>query len=36
VVLPRPGCGAGELDWTRFVRPALTALLDDRFVAITF
>jgi hypothetical protein len=35
VVLPRPGCGAGELSWDD-VRPLLEAILDDRFKAITF
>lgn len=35
VVLPRPGCGAGELSWDE-VRPILSAILDDRFYAITF
>jgi len=36
VLLPRPGCGAGELDWAQDVRPLLCGLLDDRFTAITF
>jgi len=35
VVLPRPGCGAGELSW-ELVRAKLQEVLDDRFVAITF
>ncbi len=35
VVLPRPGCGAGELNWAK-VGPILSAILDDRFHAITF
>lgn len=35
VVLPRPGCGAGELYW-QTVGPSLHAILDDRFYAITF
>jgi O-acetyl-ADP-ribose deacetylase (regulator of RNase III) len=35
VVLPYPGCGAGELEWIR-VRPVLEGILDDRFTAITF
>lgn len=34
VVIPRPGCGAGELLWTD-VQPVLRAHLDDRFVIIT-
>jgi hypothetical protein len=35
VILPRPGCGAGELAWTE-VEPLLQGILDDRFSAITF
>lgn len=33
VVLPRPGCGNGGLDW-KDVRPRL-AILDDRFLIVT-
>lgn len=35
IYLPRPGCGAGELDYAD-VKPALSALLDDRFYVSTF
>ena len=35
VVLPRPGCGAGELDYYKDVRPILEQL-DNRFHIITF
>ena len=34
VVVPRPGCGGGGLDWS-VVRPLLAAVLDDRFAIIT-
>ena len=36
IVLPRPGCGAGDLDWNSTVKPALTGILDNRFSVITF
>jgi hypothetical protein len=36
VVLPRPGCGAGELSWTGQIRDMLAGILDDRFWVITF
>ena len=35
IVIPRPGCGAGELSWED-IGPALHKVLDDRFFAITF
>jgi len=35
IVLPRPGCGAGELEWED-VKPELDKILDDRFYAITY
>ncbi len=35
VVIPRPGCGAGELDW-KAIKPLLDEILDDRFYSITF
>lgn len=34
VVLPRPGCGNGGLDWDA-VRPLIESVLDDRFTVIT-
>lgn len=35
IILPRVGCGAGELDWLT-VEPILSDILDDRFVAVTY
>jgi len=35
VLIPRPGCGAGQLSWDD-VCPVLNGILDDRFVAVTF
>ena len=34
VVLPKPGCGAGELDWEKQVKPLVADLLDNRFYII--
>ena len=36
VVLPRPGCGAGGLNWEDEVRPLIAQILDERFWVITF
>ena len=35
VVIPRPGCGLGQLNWNE-VRPICDRWLDDRFFIITF
>lgn len=35
VVLPRPGCGGGGLDWSE-VSPLLAPVLDDRFLVVTW
>lgn len=35
VVIPRPGCGNGGLDWAD-VRPRIESILDDRFHVITW
>lgn len=35
VILPRPGCGNGQLTWN-VVSPAIANILDDRFYVITF
>lgn len=35
VVLPRIGCGAGELDW-KDIKPLCEKYLDDRFTAMTW
>ena len=35
VVMGQPGCGNGGLDWDD-VRPILSEILDDRFVAVTY
>jgi hypothetical protein len=36
ILLPRPGCGNGGLDWGRLVGPAVSQILDDRVVIVTW
>jgi hypothetical protein len=35
VILTRPGCGLGGLNWETQVKPAIKDILDDRFYIIT-
>jgi|TARA_R100001530_G_scaffold49140_1_gene36797 hypothetical protein len=35
IFLPRPGCGAGELNWTE-IKPLLNEILDNRFHSVTY
>ena len=35
IVIPRPGCGAGELNW-ELVKNVISPILDNRFYIITF
>jgi hypothetical protein len=35
IVIPRPGCGAGELHWST-IGPILSQIFDNRFTAVTF
>ena len=36
ILLPRPGCGAGELSWHGEIKSLIGAILDDRFYACNF
>lgn len=36
VLLPRPGCGKGGLNWESEVRPLIAPVLDDRVVVVTY
>ncbi|MAG39689.1 hypothetical protein CMI41_01855 [Candidatus Pacearchaeota archaeon] len=35
IVVPRPGCGAGELNWEQ-IKPRIDRILDNRFYSITY
>lgn len=35
VVLPRVGCGLGNLDWNKQVKPVLNKYFNDQFVVVT-
>ncbi|KKM86692.1 hypothetical protein LCGC14_1276380 [marine sediment metagenome] len=35
IVLPRPGCGNGHLDWESQVKPLIKDILDNRFTVVT-
>jgi hypothetical protein len=35
VVMPRVGCGLGQLDWDNQVKPLLEMYLDDRFWVVS-
>lgn len=35
VLLPRPGCGAGQLKWED-VKPIIGEILDDRIIVVTY
>jgi len=34
IALTRPGCGLGNLDWERQVKPRIEDILDDRFIVL--
>lgn len=35
ILMTRPGCGNGRLDW-RIVKPVIEFILDDRFVIVSY
>lgn len=36
ILLPRPGCGNGQLSWSKQVKKLVEPVLDDRFVVVDY